>query len=111
MAITRAGRHGAQWLVLERLFDVFRGAPWFKEGQPGSLVPGSDAAAQYVTTIDLLELLVQDSLSAADFETLYFPFQALIPAEELRVLEPRGALRNDRHRREDGRNRDLGTSG
>lgn len=80
-AIADTGRHRPQWLILERLFNTFRESPWFKPGQPGSLVPGSDAAAQYVTTAALLALLVRDVLAPAAFETLYCPFENIIPAD------------------------------
>lgn len=80
-AITATGRHRQQWLMLERLFNTFRDAPWFTEGRPGSLIPGSDAAAQYVTTSALLALLVRDVLDSATFDILYLPFQRIIPAE------------------------------
>ena len=83
IAITRTGRHRGQSAVIERLFNLFRDAPWFKDHQPGSLIAGSDAAAQYVATIASLALLVRDALSTADFEMLYLPFQGLIPAEGL----------------------------
>lgn len=81
-AITETSRHRMQWRILERLFDTFHDAPWFKAAQPGSMVPGSDAAAQYVTTAALLALLVRDVLAPATFETLYFPFQSIIPASK-----------------------------
>ena len=63
-AITDTARHAPQWLMLNRLFEIFRGAPWYKEHQSGSQVPGSDAAAQYVTTTALLALLVRDASQA-----------------------------------------------
>ena len=84
-AITDSARHGPQWLMLRRVFEIFRDAPWFKEHNPGSHVPGSDAAAQYVTTTALLALLVRDALPDDTFETLYFPFRDIIPADGLRV--------------------------
>ena len=52
------------------------------------MVAGSDAAAQYVATIASLALLVRDALSTADFETLYSPFQGLIPVEALPGTRP-----------------------
>lgn len=81
-AIANTGRHRSQWLLLERLFNTFREAPWFKRGQPGSLVPGSDAAAQYVTTAALLALLVRDVLAPATFDTMYNPFKSIIPSDQ-----------------------------
>jgi hypothetical protein len=81
-AIAETARHRPQWLILERLFNTFREAPWFKAGQPGSLIPGSDAAAQYVATAALLALLVRDVLAPAAFQTLYSPFQSIIPASQ-----------------------------
>lgn len=87
IAIARTGRHGGQTRIVEHLFNLFREAPWFKDRQPGSQVAGSDAAAQYVATIASLALLVRDAISTADFETLYFPFQALIPAEGLTSMQ------------------------
>ena len=86
-AIARTGRHRGQSAIVEHLFNLFREAPWFKASQPGSLIAGSDAAAQYVATIASLALMVRDALSRADFEMLYFPFQALIPAEGLTSMQ------------------------
>ena len=34
-AIADTARHRSQWLMVERLFDTLREAPWFKAGQPG----------------------------------------------------------------------------
>jgi hypothetical protein len=81
--ITDTGRHRPQWLMLQRVCEIFHDAPWFKEHQPGSQVPGSDAAAQYVTTAALLALLVRDALPNTTFETLYLPFRDIIPADRL----------------------------
>jgi len=81
-AIAETTCHRSQWLILERLFNTFREAPWYKKAQPGSLVPGSDAAAQYVTTAALLALLVRDVLAPAAFDTMYYPFQSIIPANQ-----------------------------
>lgn len=82
-AITDTARHAAQWSMLQRLFETFRGAPWYKEHQPGSQVPGSDAAAQYVATAALLALLVRDAVPTETFEILYLPFRDIIPTDGL----------------------------
>jgi hypothetical protein len=83
VAITQTRRFPEREHVLEQLYQHFRRSPWFTERQPDSRIPGSDASAQYVTTIALFALLVCDRLSAHDFDVLYSPFVEFIPPSEL----------------------------
>ncbi len=77
--IESSGRQRERDAVLERVYDIFREAPWYNAEQPGGRVPGSDATAQYVTTVALFALLVCDQVELRAVETLYAPFAERIP--------------------------------
>ena len=86
-AIRASGMHAEQEQLLEQLLALFRRAGWFRPPQfgttsaerPGTMKDGSEASAQYVTTIGLLAVLVRDRLSTPVFDLLYKPFAELIP--------------------------------
>ena len=82
-AIAATDRHEERQRLLERIYHIFRGSTWFSSREPDSLVPGSDASAQYVTSAALFALLVCDALRDGDFATMYAPFAAVIPLPEL----------------------------
>jgi hypothetical protein len=83
VAISETRRFHERERVLEHIYQVFRRSPWFTERKPDSHIPGSDASAQYVTTVALFALLVCDRLSAHDFDVLYSPFAGCIPPSQL----------------------------
>ena len=82
-AITAAGRHAEQEVLLEQIAQLFRTVPWFTPAQPGARIHASEPSGQYVATIAMLALLVRDRIGPADFELLYAPFATLIPPVEL----------------------------
>src|SRR5437868_6277295 len=49
-AIARTHRDGAMWAVQDRLYAIFRGAPWYGRQRPGETHPAAEVAAQYLAT-------------------------------------------------------------
>jgi hypothetical protein len=82
-AIASSRREAERDAITARLYEVFRWAPWYKASQPESLVPGSEASAQYVASVALFALLVRDLIGQRVFQTLYRPFASLIGLDEL----------------------------
>jgi hypothetical protein len=82
-AIADTRRHDEQRRVLEPLYSVFRRATWFSACEPGTLIPGSDASAQYVATIAVFTLLVRDRLDPEAFQLLYEPFAEVVPLRSI----------------------------
>jgi hypothetical protein len=94
-AVVASGRHEEQRPLLMHVAEAFAYGVWYGAGYGGRArltlgehapelrVRATEASGQYLATLAMLALLVRDHLEPAEFEILYRPFAALIPADEL----------------------------
>ena len=76
-AIARTRRDGEMWVLQDRIYAVFRAAPWYIE-RPNDMPAPAEVASQYLTNTAAVALLVVDALPARHFTTLYAPFAPVI---------------------------------
>jgi hypothetical protein len=107
-AIAATRRDGEMWLLQDRLYAIFRDAPWYTRQPLGAPHAPPEVASQYLATSAAVALLVADVLEAKHLNVLYGPFAAAIPLTDVALgawpaVEQRGGATSF-----DTRSRDTG---